>query len=525
MSGYSYNTSPGVTKGQFHTQTVSGVYRLVIALKDGESIPSDYQEAGTFINFLTFQWQIMRVLTGDGSAGTSITFVVRDTADNSNINSVALRTSSLSFTRGITLRATALENRVDVTEAQHFIPSKDNFYPTTSEIIKAGTNITINRDSTNKSLTINSTASGGGGSSFTPSQQNLYSSVKDILVPGVSTTLSENDSSRTIAVNYDTTQNVRGQVSFLYSDGTSESISRFHPVLLQRLFGATSGVGITPTARRTDIRFLISGFIPGFTSLSQLVHFNINGLSARSRSTALEKGEYVGGNIFYDGTKIPGAFSLIGSLTNAQLNNLITNPSEVSFDVRYTVNSQDDIWSLRVPFLTNTEATASPIIPHIPIENVKNGVDIDQVAFSASSITGTKSGENVTVPLRLNLNSGKTKAAVTNLTIPVGSGGGGGSGWELIANKVRRGTTLLTLTVNEFNNSIFLLVVYKSSRVQDVIGPAGASGFPSMGYRNVDYDISFGSAFRNTEFLSSIIIVNTDSNNRYSLYKQSLPLS
>lgn len=77
------------------------------------------------------------------------------------------------------------------------------------------------------------------------------------------------------------------------------------------------------------------------------------------------KGEYIGGNLYFDGALVPGAFALIGELTNSQIDNLISNPSEVSFDVRYTVDGQDDIWSLRIPTLTATEVrNTSPITPH-----------------------------------------------------------------------------------------------------------------------------------------------------------------
>ena len=418
LSGYSYNTSAGITRGQFHVlEDNNGQIRLALARKEDEDIPNDFRESGVFINFFSFSWQIMRVLSDDN---TTITFIVRNVGDNSDVNSIANTPNVVSFNRGINLRATALENRVDFVEQDHFIPSDniDSLYDAVKMILVDGINTVITPNDDRHELKIDS--SGSGGSGFIPNQENVYAAIKDIFIDGSNTILDENGVDYEISVDYDEKRLVKGQLSFLYSDGTSESISRFHPVLLQRLFGATSGGGINPSTKRTDIRFLISGFIPSFTALSQLVHFNIDGQSARDRNTPLEKGEYIGGNVYYDGVKVPGAFALIGTLTNSQLNNLVSNPSEVSFDVRYRAGDIDDIWSLRIPFLTNTEATANPIIPHIPIDNVKNGIDIDQVSFAASS--ATKINGNWSAPVRLDLNSDKTKAAVTNILIPIGSG-------------------------------------------------------------------------------------------------------
>ena len=420
LSGYSYNTSAGITRGQFHVlEDNNGQIRLALARKEDEDIPNDFRESGVFINFFSFSWQIMRVLSDDN---TTITFIVRNVGDNSDVNSIANTPNVVSFNRGINLRATALENRVDFVEQDHFIPSDniDSLYDAVKMILVDGINTVITPNDDRHELKIDS--SGSGGSGFIPNQENVYAAIKDIFIDGSNTILNENGIDYNISVDYDEKRNARGQLSFLYSDGTSESISRFHPDQLRNLFGSTSGVGISPTQKRTDIRFLISGYAPNFNTLSQLRSFTINGQTARNRTSSLVKGEYIGGHLYFDGVLVPNNFALIGELTNSQLDNLIANPGEVSFDVRYTVNSQDDIWSLRIPTLTATEArNTSPITPHIPIENIKRGIDIDQVSFSSSTIA-TKINGNWSAPVRLNLNSDKTKAAVTNILIPVGSG-------------------------------------------------------------------------------------------------------
>lgn len=48
---------------------------------------------------------------------------------------------------------------------------------------------------------------------------------------------------------------------------------------------------------------------------------------------------------------------------------------------------------------------------------MKNGVDIDNIAFATSTVA-TKNNGNWVAPIRLNLNSDKTKATITNVTIP-----------------------------------------------------------------------------------------------------------
>ena len=551
LEGYSYLGSAGIQKGQF---TVHENGDIAIAVKDGQSIPEDFRAAGTFIQFNETVWQIMQEVLPQ--SGATRTFRVRKTIDSP----IFPTNGNISFTRGIQRRVLTLENRVDVTENNHFDPSSENLYEGTSDIIQAGIGIRIDEDATNHTLTLVNT--GGSGSSsdlegvINPATISITAPTSSFTVePGatraleitgttnggdyvektrnaatvtlskqatyrafatVTVTNNENSSNgrvtpeliptganvtilekvapyvRTEGTNtytvttsttfttsaadspvgfsignqvclddrrlllttlpnirilpligatgpkgdkgdagatFDENKRVRGQLSFLYGDGTTENISRIHPTQLQRIFSPTSGPGVVATDKRTDVRFLVSGFIPDFTALSQLVHFNVDGQPARVRTTALEKGEYINGNLFYNGVKVSGAFALIGTLSNSQLDNLIANSTEASFDIRYRPAGAavDSIWSLRIPSLSATEATANPPVPHIPIENVKRGIDIDQVAFSARTITGTSSGGNVTVPLRLDLNSGKTKAATTSLVIPVGSSSGGGA--------------------------------------------------------------------------------------------------
>ena len=546
LEGYTYLDNPGIVKGQF---TIHEDGNIAIAVKDGQSIPEDFRAPGTFIQFNETVWQIMQEVLPQ--SGATRTFRVRKTIDSP----IFPNTGNISFTRGIQRRVLTLENRVDVTEDQHFNPLPENLYSGVKPIIKGSSSVTVTPDDEGHTLTL--TSSGGGSSSdlegainpqtifvtaptssftvepgatrnlevtrtsgvgyarktlnastITLSKQATYRAFATVtvtnnegssngrvtpeLIPtGANVTVlekvapyvrTENNDAYTVTTSttfttsadnsvvgfsignqvclddrrllltaisnirilpligavgpkgndgptFDETKNVRGQVSFFYSDGTHDPISRFHPDQMQRLFGSVSGVGITPSAKRTDVRFLLSGFIPNFTALTELVSVEVNGLSARTRTSGvnapLEKGEYIGNNLYYDGTLVKGTFALIATLTNQELNNLISNQSEVSFDVRYRAGSVDDIWSLRIPFLSNSEKT--DIVPFIPIESVKRGIDIDQVAFSANTITGTASGGNVTVPLRLDLNSGKTKAATTSLVIPVGSSSGGSS--------------------------------------------------------------------------------------------------
>ena len=411
IEGYSYNSSFGIRTGQFHVGVANDALRLSLALKASDTLQAEILTPGTVVTFGEHEWQIVELLSGDGTAGTSITFIVSNITHNESIAG----TGNLTFANGVYPRINALKNFVEnlrIPEA--FTPTQQNIYAAVKAILQAGTNTSITPNDGAFRLALNALATGGG--SFTPTQQNIYAAVKAILVPGRSTDTREDDSTQTIAIDYDTDQNVRGQLSFLYSDGTNESISRFHPVQLRRLFGTTSGMGITATARRTDIRFLISGFIPGFTALSQLVHFQISGQSARDRATPLEKGEYIGGNVYYNGTLVQGNFALIGTLTNQQIDNLISNPSDLSLDVRYRVNSQEDIWSLRIPALTPTEATANPIVPHIPNESIIGGVDIDEIGF-ARATTELVNG-SWQQAIRLNLNSPNTRSAVTNVIIP-----------------------------------------------------------------------------------------------------------
>lgn len=541
LSNYAYNVSDGITKGQF---TVHDNGDIAIALKDGDSLETDFRQPGTFINFRTFTWQIMRLISDDG---VTVTFGVRDLADNSAIENINLQIDTLGFARGIEGRTLTLENRVDFVDGNHFIPNKKNFYDGISPIIQGSDSVTVTPDPNANTLTLTSSASGSSdlegvinpqtisvtaptssftvepgatralevtgtsgvgyvrkttsASTVTLSKQATYRAFATVtvtnnegssngrvtpeLIPtGANVTVlekvapyirTENNNTYTVTTSttfttsadnsvvgfsignqvclddrrllltaipnirilpligavgekgdkgddgatFDETKNVRGQVSFFYSDGTHDPISRFHPDQLQRLFGATSGVGITPSDKRTDVRFLISGFIPNFTSLTELVSVQVNGLSARTRTNnvnaPLEKGEYIGNNLYYDGSLVKGTFALIATLTNQELDNLISNAAEVSFDVRYRAGSVDDIFSLRVPFLSNSEAP--DIVPFIPIESVKRGIDIDQVKQTYG--TATVVGNNHEIESRLQLNSDNTKAAVGKIIIPL----------------------------------------------------------------------------------------------------------
>ena len=431
LGGYAYNTSFGITKGQFHVGEVSGVLRLSLALKDGDTLPTDFIQPGGFITLLSFQWQIMSIVNGDGSDGTSITWSVRNTADNSGIGLVALQQHTLSFSRGILLRTAALEARVDVTERRHFTPSKQNLYPAVKAILVATDTTTLSENDDEFEIGVNAAGGGGGGGgSFLPMRSNIYPAIEDIFTAGAGITISTNDAAQsvTFGVDFKAVDNrleTFGAVSWLFSDGTSEQISRIHPTTAARLFGTTSGVGISPTERRTDVRFLLTGFIQGFSGLSQLINVTLDGNVVRTGSTALEKGEFIGADI-QGSNGATGHFALICTLTNTQATNLLGNGStqgQARFSVRCAINGQERIWLLSIDWLTAAEARAAPVTPHIPIEAVKRGIDSDQVAWANG--TPTRANGRLTVPLRLNLNSDGTRAATTNLVLedPPPSGG------------------------------------------------------------------------------------------------------
>ena len=416
LGNYTYNTSFGIVKGQLHVGEASGVLRLSVALMDDDELEAKYLEPGVFITYRgDLRWQVMRLISNNPP---TITFEVRDLGnDPAAVNALANTANPLVFMRGIEERALTLENRTDVVEGQHFDPTAENF----AKVIKAGDNISVVADNDAQTLTINGRA--GGGSGAAPTAANTYPIVKGILVPGTNTTLTETDGARTIAVNVanktiDDRMETFGGVSWLFSDGTTEQISRIHPTTATRLFGTTSGVGITPTARRTDVRFLLTGFIAGFNALAQLTGVFLNGVRVRTNGAALEKGEYIGGDVLNTDGAV-GHFALICTLTNQQADNVITNGAssgEARFEVRYSIGGQTGLWSLNIDWLTTAEAAAAPVTPHIPIDAVKDGINADEVAFAPG--TATRSGTNFTYPLRLNLNSPATKAATTNITIP-----------------------------------------------------------------------------------------------------------
>ena len=425
LGGYAYNTSFGITKGQFHVGEVSGVLRLSLALKDGDTLATDFIQPGGFITLLAFQWQIMSIINGDGSDGTSITWSVRNTADNSGIGLVALQQHTLSFSRGILLRTAALESRVDVTERRHFTPSKQNLYQAVKQILVATDTTTLTANDDEFEIGVNAAGGGGGGGSFLPTRANIYPAIEDVFTAGDGITISTNDTAQsvTFGVDFKAVDNRLenfGAVSWLFSDGTSEQISRIHPTTAARLFGTTSGVGITPTERRTDVRFLLTGFIQGFSSLAQLVNITLDGNVVRTGSTALEKGEFIGADI-QGSNGATGHFALICTLTNTQATNLLGNGStqgQARFSVRCAINGQERIWLLSIDWLTAAEAAAAPVTPHIPIQAVKNGVDIDDIAFTDQPVATMVDG-NWVAPIRLALNSPNTKAAVGNVRIPV----------------------------------------------------------------------------------------------------------
>ena len=101
-----------------------------------------------------------------------------------------------------------------------FIPTQTNIYPPVSNILEAGTNITLDEDATNKTITINST---GGGTDFTPTQDNLYSAVADIIESGTNVSLTEDSTNKTITIN--STASGGGGLTQLQSDWNQSDTS------------------------------------------------------------------------------------------------------------------------------------------------------------------------------------------------------------------------------------------------------------------------------------------------------------
>ena len=427
LGNYTYNNSFGITKGQIHVGEASGVLRLSVALKDGDTLAAEYLEPGVFITYRgDLRWQVMRLIS---NSPPTITFAVRDLGnDPAAITALGNTAHPLGFARGIALRTLTLENRVDVTERQHFNPTQEAILdviknPRTSS--DGGSYFRIDPD--NEDAIITQDFLSLRDSMFTSADKiiNLFMRGRSAADRGKALVISPTNENRGALATIPTTADIDnrlegfGGVSWLFTDGTTEQISRVHPTLVSRLLGPTSGAGITLSAKRTDVRFLLTGFIAGLTGLSQLTSVSLDGVIVRTGTAALEKGEFIGGNVTgTDGA--PGHFALICTLSNADWTNLKNNgPSsgQAAFQVTFTIGGATNLWTLRIPYLSTTEAAAAPATPHIPIEAVKRGIDIDQVRLSYG--TATVVGDNHVISTRLDLNSDRTQAATGNIVIPL----------------------------------------------------------------------------------------------------------
>lgn len=412
LEGYTFNTSFGITEGQFHVGTDDqGRLRLSVSIKDGETLGDELAQPGTIVNFRDFGWQVMQELLP--RAGRVITFLVRDLTLGQDTTPLANVSDNLGFLYGINPRALTLEGRVDVVEKQHFVPSQANLFDAVSAIVQKGTGITITRNSSTGILTVSADA-------MAPTKENTYPIVKSILTAGANANLAANDTARTITVNAE--ENAikgLGFASWLFSDGTHDQIDRFNATTIKQLLGDIP----SNNTRRTDVRLMLTGYIPGFNSLDQLVSVSMNGQSARERTNgvnaALEKGEFIGNDVSQAGAS-EGHFTLFTALTNTEWSNLVNNgPSNgrTQFRLTYNLGSGNADWFLNIPFLLTAEEEANPPVPHVPIESVKNGIDIDQVkqTYGTASVVGN----NHEIPTRLQLNAANTKAAVGKLVIPL----------------------------------------------------------------------------------------------------------
>ena len=128
---------------------------------------------------------------GGGGGGTSITI-------QNQGSSLRTAASVINFSgSGVTASGTGTTKRITI---PGFSPTRSNLYTSIRSMFVGGTNTTVTTNDSARTIAINSTASGGGGS-FTPSQANIYSAVKAIFIPGANTTLTESDRANTIAVN------------------------------------------------------------------------------------------------------------------------------------------------------------------------------------------------------------------------------------------------------------------------------------------------------------------------------------
>lgn len=222
------------------------------------------------------------------------------------------------------------------------------------------------------------------------------------------------------------------RLSWLFSDGSLEEITIFHISQARRMLG---DISTTPTTLREDFKLYISGYLEGLSSSSRITAINVNGVKIRPTAVIFSERteDYIDSGNF--------GFSL--TLTNRQWSNIISNVFS-NQELEIEVRTSSSTFSHNIPsFRTDREPTLSPYIPN---QNIINGIDIDDVAFSSASITGTTDSRGVSVPLRLNLNSGKTKAAVTSLIIPITSGGSGSSGFTQVGGRVRFITSTPTST-------------------------------------------------------------------------------
>jgi len=73
-------------------------------------------------------------------------------------------------------------------------PTPDNIYPINKDMLIAGTNITLTKDDTNKTITISSTSN--------PTKDNIYPLLKDIIQNGYRINMTEDDANQTITLSF-----------------------------------------------------------------------------------------------------------------------------------------------------------------------------------------------------------------------------------------------------------------------------------------------------------------------------------